>query len=288
MTQEHNQVREQMLAQMGIKPLWVLRQRSTEADATPEVAHDTALAVQAPVQSQPQVEIQTQTQSSVQIPPPEPVVAEAVPVVQVKAAEAIVTRDMGWDDLAQSVKSCQACGLCEQRKQAVLGVGNKNASWMFIGEGPGAEEDEKGEPFVGQAGKLLDAMLGSIGLQRARDVYIANAVKCRPPNNRTPESGEISTCRPYLERQIALVKPKLIIALGRPAVQTLLGGEPKISALRGKLFHYETPVEQGEQSPKIPVVVTYHPAYLLRNLVDKSKAWEDLCFAQDQMQSLSE
>ncbi len=185
---------------------------------------------------------------------------------------------MGWDELRQSVAECRACGLCRGRKQAVLGVGDVEADWLFVGEAPGAEEDERGEPFVGQAGKLLDAMLAAIGLNRGENVYIANSVKCRPPANRTPEPEETALCWPYLARQIALLRPKLIVALGRPAAQTLLGTEVKIGAARGQLF------EHGG----IPLIVTYHPAYLLRNLPDKAKAWEDLCFARRTMRRREE
>jgi DNA polymerase len=158
----------------------------------------------------------------------------------------------------------------------VLGVGDVDADWLFVGEGPGAEEDERGEPFVGAAGKLLDAMLAAIDLKRGSDVYIANAVKCRPPGNRTPAAEELTACQPYLERQIALLKPRLIVALGRPAAQALLGNEVKISAARGRLFQHNG----------IPLIVTYHPAYLLRNLTDKARAWEDLCFARRTMRQL--
>jgi len=146
------------------------------------------------------------------------------------------------------------------------------------GEGPGAEEDEKGEPFVGQAGKLLDNMLAAIGLRRGENVYIANAVKCRPPQNRTPEAEEIAACRPYLARQIELIQPRLIVALGRPAAQSLLQVEVKIAAARGRLHQYQS----------IPLIVTYHPAYLLRNLADKAKAWEDLCFMTQTMKNLQD
>jgi len=183
---------------------------------------------------------------------------------------------MDWSGLIDAVKQCSACGLCRARKQAVPGVGDPQADWLFVGEGPGAEEDERGEPFVGQAGKLLDAMLAAIDLRRGEKVYIANAVKCRPPNNRTPEAGETAACWPFLARQIGLIRPKLVVALGRPAAQTLLQSEVKISAARGRLFDY-----QG-----IPLVVTYHPAYLLRNLPDKAKAWEDLCFMRRTMGKL--
>src|SRR5690606_22923966 len=147
---------------------------------------------------------------------------------------------------------------------------DREARWMLVGEGPGKEEDRKGEPFVGQAGRLLDNMLGSIGLRRGEDVYIANTVKCRPPHNRTPEAAEIGACLPYLERQIELVRPQILIALGRPAAQALLGREIRIAAARGQRFAYRG----------ISLVVTYHPAYLLRNPQDKARAWEDLCFAR--------
>jgi DNA polymerase len=158
----------------------------------------------------------------------------------------------------------------------VLGVGDVNADWLIIGEAPGADEDRLGEPFVGQAGKLLDAMLAAIDLKRGDNVYIGNSVKCRPPNNRTPEPEETATCWPFLARQIELIKPKLIVALGRPAAQTLLQSEVKIASSRGRLFDYRG----------IPVIVTYHPAYLLRNLPDKARAWEDLCYMRRTMQGL--
>lgn len=183
---------------------------------------------------------------------------------------------MGWDELESTVAACRQCRLCEQRKQAVFGVGDRQADWLFVGEGPGAEEDQRGEPFVGQAGKLLDNMLAAIGLKRDEDVYIANAVKCRPPGNRTPEADEMASCKPYLERQIELIRPRLIVALGRPAAQTLLQREVKVGAERGRLHHYQD----------IPLIITYHPAYLLRNLPEKARAWEDLCFMRRKMGSL--
>ena len=155
-------------------------------------------------------------------------------------------------------------------------MGDETADWLFVGEGPGAEEDARGEPFVGQAGKLLDNMLAAIGLQRGRNVYIANVVKCRPPGNRNPEPPEAAACEPYLTRQIALIRPKLVIALGRVAAVNLLARDATIASLRGRLHDY-----QG-----IPLVVTYHPAYLLRNLPDKAKAWQDLCFARAAMARL--
>ncbi len=196
------------------------------------------------------------------------------PVPPAPVGEDIASMD--WGTLAHTVAGCRACALCEQRKQAVFGVGDKRAQWLFVGEGPGAEEDARGEPFVGQAGKLLDAMLAAIGLKRGEGVYIANAVKCRPPDNRTPQAAEIAACNPYLQRQIALIAPRLIVALGRPAAQALLGREVNISEVRGKLF------DVGGT----PLIITWHPAYLLRNQHDKARAWEDLVFARQQMRRL--
>jgi DNA polymerase len=177
---------------------------------------------------------------------------------------------LAFEALAEDIAACTACGLCRTRQRAVPGVGDARAEWMFIGEAPGAEEDARGEPFVGQAGRLLDNMLAAIGLDRRRGVYIANVLKCRPPNNRTPEPLEVESCRPYLERQIALIQPRLIVALGRSAASTLLDVDASIASLRGRVHRL-----QGR-----PLVVTYHPAYLLRNLPDKAKAWEDLLFAR--------
>jgi DNA polymerase len=151
-----------------------------------------------------------------------------------------------------------------------LGTGNRQADWLFIGEAPGAEEDRQGEPFVGRAGQLLNAMLQAMGMRR-EEVYIANILKCRPPGNRDPRPEEVNHCEPYLQRQIALIRPRIIVALGRIAAQNLLKTDSSLSKLRGKVYHY------GEY--QIPLVVTYHPAYLLRNLPDKRKAWQDLCFA---------
>lgn len=183
---------------------------------------------------------------------------------------------MDWAQLRQAVAGCTACPLSQARKQTVFGTGDKAASWLFIGEGPGAREDELGEPFVGQAGKLLDNMLQAIGLKRDQDVYIANIVKCRPPGNRNPQPLEAEQCRPYLLRQIALVQPRLIVALGKVAAQNLLASSESLASLRGQLHDFSG----------IPLIVTYHPAYLLRTLTDKTKAWEDLCFARSTMQSL--
>ena len=238
--------REQILREMGLGPVWKLR-------ATPAATPATELAMPAAPEA-----------------PPQPSREPATPPAAAAAPAA-----MSWDELSATVAACRQCRLCETRKQAVLGVGDRNADWLFVGEGPGAEEDQRGEPFVGQAGKLLDSMLAAIGLKRGEDVYIANAVKCRPLENRTPTPEETATCRPYLERQIELIRPKLIVALGRPAAQTLLQAEVKIGAARGRLHDYHG----------IPLIVTYHPAYLLRTLQDKARAWEDLCFMRRTMKA---
>lgn len=181
-----------------------------------------------------------------------------------------------WMALKQAVPACTACALHKSRTQTVFGVGDEQADWMLIGEAPGAEEDRLGEPFVGQAGRLLDNMLSAIGLERGDNVYIANVLKCRPPGNRNPEPEEVAQCSVHLRRQIELIGPKLIVAMGRFAAQTLLDTDASIASLRGRLHAYAG----------VPLVVTYHPAYLLRNLPDKAKAWEDLVFARKAMAAL--
>ncbi len=198
------------------------------------------------------------------VPLQSPAVSETVD----DTAADIATLD--WDTLAARVSVCERCRLCERRTNSVFGVGDRNADWMLIGEAPGENEDKLGEPFVGQAGKLLDSMLHAVALSREDNVFIANVIKCRPPGNRNPELDEVARCEPYLKRQVELVKPKLIVALGRFAAQSLLKTEASIASLRGRVHDY-----QG-----VPVIVTYHPAYLLRSLPDKAKAWADLCLAE--------
>jgi uracil-DNA glycosylase len=202
---------------------------------------------------------------------------EAEPALPVADRAASIAR-LEWKELGQEVARCRACSLCETRKQTVFGVGNANAEWMLIGEAPGAEEDARGEPFVGQAGRLLDNMLTSIGMSREgqtpKSVYIANVLKCRPPGNRNPQPEEVSKCEPFLLRQIELVHPALIVVMGRFAAQSLLGTDASIASLRGR------PHRINVAGRQIPVVVTYHPAYLLRNLIDKEKSWADLCLAR--------
>ena len=180
------------------------------------------------------------------------------------------------EQLYRRVANCTDCGLCNTRTQAVPGEGPSDAEVMFVGEGPGADEDAQGEPFVGQAGKLLDSMLAAIKLKRGANVYIANVVKCRPPGNRNPESAEALACEPYLHRQIDLIRPKLIVALGKVAAANLLASDASVASMRGKVHDYRG----------TPLIVTYHPAYLLRTLQDKAKAWADLCFAVRTMEGL--
>ena len=187
---------------------------------------------------------------------------------------------MDWQQLQSAVASCTRCRLCETRTRTVFGSGDPKAQWLFIGEGPGYNEDQQGEPFVGPAGKLLDSMLGAMQLQRGRNAFIANIVKCRPTDaagkDRAPSPEEAAACRPYLNRQIALVAPTILVALGKTAATSLLGREPSatLAGLRGKVH----------RSGKLPLVVTYHPAYLLRVPADKRKTWEDLCLAMAQQE----
>lgn len=256
--------REQVLHEMGFAPLWRLRAAGLGCRVGEEAPPPPT------------------------VPPPPAVRAEGPPAVADGPGQATGDEragriaQMDWPELEQSVAACRACPLCAERRQAVLGVGDVHADWLFIGEGPGAEEDARGEPFVGPAGKLLDAMLAAIDLRRGDDVYIANAVKCRPPKNRTPEAGEMAACAPYLQRQIALIQPRLLVLLGRAAAHALLGDIGPLGSLRGRPFAYAVP---GGSGRPIPLVVTYHPAYLLRTLPDKAKAWEDLCRARALMRA---
>jgi DNA polymerase len=235
-----------ILQELGLTPLWVPRGQARQAGASvgePEVSAD----VGAPT--------------------------DLLEGVDDRAAR--IAR-MDWPALKEAVRACTACPLHANRTQTVFGVGDENADWLFVGEGPGAEEDARGEPFVGQAGRLLDNMLAAVGLKRGDDVYIANILKCRPPGNRVPEPQEAAQCEPFLLRQIALIEPRLIVALGKTAASNLLRTDASLASLRGRLHDF-----RGR-----PVLVTYHPAYLLRNLPDKAKAWEDLCFAVETMRRL--
>ncbi len=201
----------------------------------------------------------------------DPAVGSAA-VAAATASPANATMALDWPELESAIRDCQACGLCRTRRQAVPGTGSRTARVLVVGEAPGAEEDQRGEPFVGRAGELLDQLLLAIGLDR-RKVYIANVLKCRPPENRNPSPEEIVACSPFLRRQIALLQPEVILALGSFAARALLGGEGKVGALRGGTHVYDG----------IPIVVSYHPAYLLRSPQEKLRAWEDLCHLQDML-----
>jgi len=257
----------QLLREIGLSPLWRLRPQPAELAQPPRGG---AAAV---------LDAERRRLGEVAA-----VAAAPAPVPAAGSERSAAIAGMGWEELQRSVAACRACRLCQGRRQAVLGVGDRNADWLFIGEGPGAEEDARGEPFVGPAGKLLDAMLAAIDLQRGHDVYIANAVKCRPPDNRTPDSAEIAACAPYLRRQIALLQPRLIVLLGRAAAHAVLGEVGSLASMRGRSFACNSPA--GGES--IPVIVSYHPAYLLRTLPDKARAWEDLCRARALMRAARE
>ena len=251
-----------LLQAMGVR-LW-----SAVAEPAPEVALASEPEPEVPV---PEVSVPVPV---VRVPAPltapEPV-ALAKPVQHFAGPIA----SMDWPTLQAAVAGCTACTLCRSRTQTVFGVGHRQAHWMIVGEAPGEEEDRQGEPFVGKSGQLLDNMLAAIGLSRAgddpaRQVYIANVLKCRPPANRNPQPDEAAQCEPYLRRQIELVQPRIILAMGRFAVNSLLQSDAAIGKLRGRVH----------QVGGVPTVVTYHPAYLLRNLADKAKAWDDLCLAR--------
>lgn len=272
---------EAILRELNLYPLWVRRAmpaapvESEPAAVPPEVAvsvvvNDAVLEVAsnhtvAAVGRDSSRQSNEENQQAVGMNPDPPNRSDAI---------AITPARLDWTQLKQSVAECQQCKLRAGCHQTVLGVGDEQADWLFVGEGPGADEDAQGEPFVGQAGKLLDNMLMAIKLKRGKHVYIANVVKCRPPDNRTPSTEEVAHCLPYLHNQIALIRPKLIVALGKTAATALLGKDATLASLRGTLHDY-----QG-----IPLIVTYHPAYLLRSPNEKAKAWQDLCFAVQTMQ----
>ena len=248
--------RDLILEEMGLTPVWRLREHVLATEEAPAAA---ATAVpESPV---------TLHQSRH--------ISHAPSVTDAGDRRAAIM-SMEWPGLKEAVASCVACPLHAKRNMAVFGVGDENADWLFVGEGPGAEEDAQGEPFVGQAGRLLDSMLTAIKLKRGANVYIANVVKCRPPGNRNPEPAEALSCEPYLHRQIDLIKPKLIIALGKVAAANLLASDASVASMRGKVHQYRG----------IPLIVTYHPAYLLRSLHEKAKAWTDLQFAVKTMRGL--
>jgi uracil-DNA glycosylase len=241
----NSQLRREYLEALGLKS-WTLRGKPDSADARALVFAPDALSAA-----------------------PTPAHAPVSPAREVSAAR---EAGAGWDELRARVAACTRCSLSATRTQTVFGVGNPHADWLIVGEAPGAEEDRRGEPFVGRAGQLLNSMLHAIGLAREQ-VYIANVLKCRPPGNRDPGPSETAECLPYLERQIALLKPKIMLAVGRIAAQNLLGTEKTLGALRQQVHRFGL--------SQVPLVVTYHPAYLLRTPTEKRKAWEDLKFARD-------
>ena len=247
-----------MLAEMGLPP-WLAPADAAAEPAIAPVPAPAPLAAPAATAAMPTAE--PARPAPVMPPPVMPIVAPGV---------------NDWTTLRAEVAGCTACGLCRSRTQTVFGVGHPQAHWMVVGEAPGEQEDRLGQPFVGRSGQLLDNMLRALGLGRAeagpeQQVYIANTLKCRPPGNRNPTPEELATCEPFLIRQIALVRPKIILAMGRFAVQSLLRSSEPIGRLRGRVHHY-----QG-----VPLVVTYHPAYLLRNPQEKARAWDDLCLARE-------
>ncbi len=273
MTQSES--RRRLWHDLGLGPLWRERAPAGDQDAGAAACADTGADTGADVRAHPP---------------------------QVAAAATQPVGALDWEGLEEAVAQCTACGLCRTRKQTVFAAGCQSAHWMFIGEAPGAEEDARGEPFVGQAGRLLDGMLDAIGLSREASgagaglqpaaesggvtagpepVYIANVIKCRPPGNRNPQPEEVAACKPFLQRQIELLQPRIIVLMGRIATQALLATDESIASLRGRLHQ----LVLGQQS--YPAIVTYHPAYLLRSLADKAKSWDDLCLARDTYERLA-
>lgn len=273
-----------MLEAMGLR-LWLPQPQAmpvSEPPPDPQPLRESRPAESAPT---PRPETPTAVPAVTAVPVPTPqrlAMSPAAPVALARPTSAGLgprptgVAAMDWPQLREAVAGCRACQLCESRRQTVFGVGHEQAQWMLVGEAPGEQEDRLGEPFVGKAGQLLDAMLRAVGLTRQaagpeRQVYIANVLKCRPPANRNPEPQEVAQCEPFLKRQVELVAPRLILAMGRFAVQSLLGSQEPIGRLRGRVHRYHG----------VPVVVTYHPAYLLRNPLDKARAWDDLCLARE-------
>ncbi|SFB32690.1 DNA polymerase [Collimonas sp. OK607] len=285
------------LDEIGLGPLWLRREgglpevEPIEAEAIPQQAFAPAVEISvAESHVEPEAVVQATT-----VPAPLNSVAAsawgdddapvASPVTTIATvATAILPAAMDWQQLQKAVAGCTACGLCHGRKNTVFGVGDNKAKWLFIGEGPGRNEDIQGEPFVGPAGKLLDNILLAMGLKRGENAYIANIVKCRPTDgtgrDRAPAADEVAACLPYLQRQIELIQPTILVALGKTAALSLLGLDPAtpVSKLRGTVHRYADR----------PLVVTYHPAYLLRQLADKGKVWSDLCLAMSTYANVDE
>ena len=267
-----------LLDEMGIGPVWQARQRGEQS--TPAVAEAAPAALEIPAMQDvavpdPITEIAASFASSrPAITAAASEAPRALPLETSPVSDDAIAK-MEWSELQAAVAGCTRCGLCASRNKAVFGVGDARANWLFVGEGPGYNEDRQGEPFVGPAGKLLDNMLAAMHLRRGENAFIANIVKCRPTDasgkDRPPTPAEAAACMPYLERQIALIQPRMLVALGKTAAVSLLGLDPEttLGSLRGRLHRH------GE----LPVTVTYHPAYLLRTPRDKAKSWQDLCLA---------
>jgi uracil-DNA glycosylase family 4 len=253
--------RRQYLKALGIDTF--VRRGAAQAEAVTAV--ETPAEIFAPAAATAIVDEAREIMPRPKARPPAPPQPAASPMI---ASTTAVDVPKDWAGLREMVRDCPRCKLCATRTQTVFGVGVENAPLMVVGEGPGADEDAQGEPFVGRAGKLLDQMLLAIGRSRTENTYIANVVKCRPPGNRDPEADEVEACRPYLDRQIELIRPKLIVGLGRTAAQRLLHTDEPLSRLRGPLHEYGP--------TKTPVFITYHPAYLLRSPREKAKSWQDL------------
>lgn len=267
--------RQQLIVEeMGLGPVWRLRESQALDSPASEVAEQAAVEI-APEPVKPQALVAAADAAEIM----QRATPGSVSPVALASADPTSVDQLDWSELAQRVSHCQACGLCQTRKQTVFGVGDQQARWLFVGEGPGYNENLQGQPFVGEAGKLLDNMLRALNLQRGEATYIANIVKCRPTDaqgkDRPPGAEEIQACLPYLQRQIALIQPEVIVALGKTAAIALLGLDVStpVSQLRGKVHQY-----QG-----IPLVATYHPAYLLRQPQEKARAWQDLCQARAQL-----
>ncbi|NBD21123.1 uracil-DNA glycosylase [Aquabacterium fontiphilum] len=263
-----------MLREMGVGFFWPDSPSGEVADAPAPAQAVSASAITSTLSATPPA-------TPAGAPRPTAARAPAPVAAAVAVAEVLPQRPdvagLDWVALREAVQACRACGLCSQRQQAVFGVGHPQAQWMIVGEAPGEQEDRQGEPFVGRAGQLLDRMLHAVGLTRQdagaeQQVYIANVIKCRPPANRNPQPDEVAQCAPYLARQMALVQPRIVLAMGRFAAQTVLRTGDPIGRLRGRVHRLDSGV---------PVVVTYHPAYLLRNPADKALVWDDLCLARE-------
>lgn len=273
--------------EMGLGPVWRDR-AAAQAEAAAVASAPEPIAAPVPAAPPPAIERPPAQPAVRRAPPVLPVpstaapraapgerrVAPPAPAAPADAERASRIAAMNWEELQAEVAQCRACGLCDSRIQTVFAAGALSARWVVVGEAPGADEDMRGEPFVGQAGKLLDAMLAALGLARGPEVAIINVLKCRPPGNRNPEPDEVAACAPILARQLELIAPEIVLVLGRFAAQSLLATGTSIAGLRGRV--HQMPIA----GRPVPVVVSYHPAYLLRNLADKARSWEDLLLAR--------